>query len=258
MTLIATNLHLRLGGRAILRGIDMTAEPGRITAIIGPNGSGKTSLMRLLTRDLTPDVGAVSLNGQPIAGLSSAALARIRAVLPQASPLSFPFTAAEVVRIGAEANGPASAARIEAALARVDLPGYGPRLYQQLSGGEQQRVQLARVLAQVWEPQDDGPRWLFLDEPVSSLDIAHQLTVMRIARDFAQAGGGVVVVLHDLNLTAMFADRVLLMQDGRLLAAGSVEEVMTSTHLSRAYGCALRVGVTPQPPVFVLPQTAGA
>ncbi|MDO5647168.1 heme ABC transporter ATP-binding protein [Paracoccus sp. (in: a-proteobacteria)] len=251
MTLTANDLYLRLGGRPVLHGVSLTAQTGQITAIIGPNGSGKTSLMRLLTGETAPDAGRVVLNGQDIATRRASALARIRAVLPQSSPLSFPFTAAEIVRIGAETTGTATSAGIAAALARVGLPDHGPRLYQQLSGGEQQRVQLARVLSQVRDP---GGRWLFLDEPVSSLDIAHQLMVMRLARDFATAGGGVVMVLHDLNLTAMCADQVVLMQQGRVLAAGGAGDVLTSAHLSAAYGCDLRVGVTPDPPVFVLPQ----
>ena len=107
-------------------------------------------------------------------------------------------------------------------MARVDLAGFGARFYQELSGGEQQRVQLARVLCQVWTPVLEGrPRYLFLDEPVSSLDIKHQLVIMDIARDFARRGGGVVAILHDLNLTAMYADRVLVMKRGRVAASGS-------------------------------------
>ena len=112
------------------------------------------------------------------------------------------------------------------ALARVDLAHHAGRPYQSLSGGEQQRAQLARVLAQVGAARDaDGPRWLLLDEPVSALDIAHQLEVMQIARDFADAGGGVVAVMHDLNLTAMFADRIVLLAEGHVLSAGTVAEV---------------------------------
>ena len=110
--------------------------------------------------------------------------------------------------------GPVTVAAQElTALARVDLAGFEGRMYQELSGGEQQRVQLARVLCQVWTPVAEGrARYLFLDEPVSSLDIGHQLSVMRLARDFAARGGGVVAVMHDLNLTSMFADQVVMMQ----------------------------------------------
>src|SRR5690606_8947929 len=114
------------------------------------------------------------------------------------------------------------------ALARVDLAGFAGRLYQELSGGEQQRVQLARVLCQVWTPVLEGqPRYLFLDEPVSSLDIRHQLIIMNIARDFARRGGAVVAILHDLNLTAMFSDRIFVMHRGRLAAGGTPQDVLT-------------------------------
>ena len=108
------------------------------------------------------------------------------------------------------------------ALRAVGLPGFEHRFYQDLSGGEQQRVQLARVLAQIWKPVRGGqPCWLFLDEPVASLDIGHQLGIMSLARDFARRGGGVVAVMHDLNLTAMFADKVAIMKEGAFIAAGT-------------------------------------
>ncbi len=131
------------------------------------------------------------------------------------------------------------------------------RFFQELSGGEQQRVQLARVLAQVWTPMHEGvPRWLFLDEPVSALDIGHQLQVMRIARDFADQGGGVVAVMHDLNLTAMFSDSVALIAEGGVLQQGGPEEVLCDALLSRAYRCQIRVNTQPGQGVFLLPHAA--
>ena len=140
----------------------------------------------------------------------------------------------------------------------IRVSGFAHRFYQELSGGEQQRAQLARVLCQVWRPIVDGePCWLLLDEPVASLDIAHQLMVMQIARDYARAGGGVVAVMHDLNLTAMFADAVTILSEGRVLAAGSIGDVMRDEVLSPAYGCQLRVNVAPPlGSTYVLPHTA--
>ncbi|MBT0782120.1 heme ABC transporter ATP-binding protein [Paracoccus versutus] len=256
MSLIASDIQVSLGRKQILHGVSVEARAGEITAIVGPNGSGKTTLMRSLTGELACR-GAVTLNGHDIAALSPEELARRRAVLPQAAALSFPFTVAEVVRIGVEARGERADALVPAALAAVDLPGFSGRLYQELSGGEQQRVQLARVLAQVWQPLDaDGPRWLMLDEPVSSLDIAHQLTVMRLAADYARAGGGVVAVMHDLNLTALFAQKLVLMSGGRVLCQGRPDEVLTDEALSSAYGCRLRVNAVPDSGIWVLPHAA--
>ncbi|MCJ1901716.1 MULTISPECIES: heme ABC transporter ATP-binding protein [Paracoccus] len=256
MSLIASDIQVSLGRKQILHGVSVEARAGEITAIVGPNGSGKTTLMRSLTGELACR-GAVTLNGHDIATLSPEELARRRAVLPQAAALSFPFTVAEVVRIGVEARGERADALVPAALAAVDLPGFSGRLYQELSGGEQQRVQLARVLAQVWQPLDaDGPRWLMLDEPVSSLDIAHQLTVMRLAADYARAGGGVVAVMHDLNLTALFAQKLVLMSGGRVLCQGRPDEVLTDEALSSAYGCRLRVNAVPDSGIWVLPHAA--
>lgn len=256
----ALNIDAALGGKPVLQNANLCAQAGQLTVIVGPNGSGKTTLLRAITGDLAHS-GTVRLNAQDTRNLPAWALAELRAVLPQASQLAFPFTVHEVVRFGLVG---ATALRADAAqlpgraLERVGLAGYGGRYFQELSGGEQARAQLARVLLQVWQPVVDGvPRWLFLDEPVAALDIGHQLQVMALAREFARAGGGVVAVMHDLNLTAMFADQITLMLDGQVLAQGSVHDVLTDAHLSRAYGCALRVSALPRAQqVFILPQAA--
>ncbi|TGD63643.1 heme ABC transporter ATP-binding protein [Tabrizicola sp. WMC-M-20] len=258
--LSAKDIRVSLGKTLVLHGITAEAQPGEVTVIVGPNGSGKTTLLRALTGDV-PFAGQVHLNGQDCARLRPSELAALRGVLPQASVLAFPFTVTEVVRLGLTAAPHAGRPDlVPRALAAVDMAGLSTRLYQELSGGQQARVQLARVLVQVWEPVVDGvPRWLFLDEPVASLDIAHQLGVVRQMRDFARRGGGVVAVLHDLNLTAMAADRVWLMDQGRLTGQGGVAGVLTDAALERAYGCPLRVGrLPPQGGWFSLPQAAGA
>ncbi len=258
--LTATNLTLARDGRTILTGITLTARPGQVTAIIGPNGSGKTTLLAALTGDLHALTGHITLNGDDIARLSPRALAARRAVLAQETQVAFPFTVAEILQLGIEAGpGPADPALIHRLLAEVDLSGFAHRPIHALSGGERQRIHFARALAQARRPRgDQGPMWLFLDEPVSSLDIAHQLLVMRRARRFATEGGGVVTVLHDLNLTAMTADHVILLTDGRLLAAGPPSEVLTDTLLSQAYHCAIRTNQTPLNGPYLLPQMARA
>lgn len=253
----ARNIHVRLGKTEILHGIDMQAAKEQFTVIIGPNGSGKTTLLRALTGEIGFE-GNVSLNGVDIASARPVELASLRGVLPQSANLSFPFTVHEVVRLGLTTGiqtGADAGSRVDQALAAVDLQGFGGRFYQELSGGEQQRVQLARVLTQVWEPVFEGkPRCLFLDEPISSLDIRHQLQIMLIARRYAEAGGGVIAILHDLNLTAHFADHVVLMSGGRVHASGEPQMVLTPANLETVYGCPMAVGTVPAGmDFFVLP-----
>ncbi len=258
----AKNVNVSIGRKLILQELNFSAAPGEVTAIVGPNGSGKSTLVKALSGDL-PYQGRIVYNGHELGGLKPTEAAALRAVLPQTATLSFPYTVREVVRLGllgGHSGAPAGQDEHlpERALARVDLGGFAGRFYQELSGGEQQRVQLARVLCQVWEPVLNGsPRYLLLDEPVSSLDIKHQLLVMRVARDFAERGGGVVAVMHDLNLTAAFADKAVVMQRGRNVASGKPGEVMRDELLSDVFECGLKVGTLPSADMpFLLPQTA--
>jgi len=257
----ARGVSVRYGPHTVLTPTDLTIGAGATTVIVGPNGAGKTTLMRALTGELAPSSGAVLFDGADIATLSAATLARRRAVLPQATRLSFPFTVHEVVRLGCPA-GRDDSARIAALLERVDLAGFGHRYYQQLSGGEQQRVQLARVLAQLDIGRDgagegDLPRALFLDEPTSSLDIRHQIAVLEIARTYAAAGWAVLAILHDLNMAAMFADRILVVDRGRVVADGRPAAVITAELVSRVFGVNADIGARDGIPYVLPPRPAG-
>jgi len=260
----ANGVSVAIGRSRILSDVDFVARAGEVSAIVGPNGSGKTTFLRAVSGDLGYS-GRIEINGRDMSSMKSWEAAAMRAVLPQQTVLSFPFTVREVVRLGLTGGRSGVLAgeeeRLpERALSRVDLSGFAGRYYQELSGGEQQRVQLARVLCQVWSPVLEGtPRWLLLDEPVSSLDIKHQLIIMDIARDFARRGGGVIAILHDLNLTAMYADQIFVMHRGTLAAAGAPKDVMSDALIERVFDCPLRVGVLPAANTpFVLPQSVGA
>ncbi len=257
----AEHITVRAGRRALVDGVSLAIRPGRVTAIIGPNGAGKSTLVKALTGEIRPSGGRVTLDGADLARLRPGDLAARRAVLPQATSLAFPFTVHEVVRLGAvdRGRGASVEARVAAALARADLAGFGARLYQELSGGEQQRVQLARVLCQVPDPCRDGvPAYLFLDEPTASLDLRHQLMTLAAARSFAEGGGGVVAVLHDINLAALHADTIIVIDRGRIAAEGTPPEVLTDTLLSTVFGVALGVGRTAAGVPFILPGAAAA
>lgn len=262
MSFEAHELTVGYGRRTVLERVDFSATPGEVAIVIGPNGSGKSTLIKALSGDLDYH-GAVAINGRDLHSFSDSGLAERRAVLAQETSLVFPFTVAEVIRIGMTAGGDlladraARERRLAEALAAVDLEGFAGRYYQELSGGERQRVQLARVLCQIWQPVVAGePRWLILDEPISSLDIRHQIAIMELARDYASRGGGVIAVIHELNLAAMFADRVTVMAGGRIAATGSPSEVLRDDLLAEVFGCRLRVGYAPPGACFVLPHTA--
>ena len=257
----AKNLSVRLAGKLIVDALSLTAKAGQVTAIVGPNGSGKTTTMKAISGEIA-STGELTINGDDMRKLEPWQLAVRRAVLPQSTTITFPFTVREIVRMGLSTglnNDAAHAQAIAAkALAAVDLEGFEGRFYQELSGGEQQRVQLARVLTQIWDPVLDGrPCFLMLDEPVSSLDIRHQLTIMQLARNYCLRGGGVIAVMHDLNLTAMYADHMVMMKRGKVAAAGTPAEVLTDAAMEEVFGCRMRVSGLPAAGTpFILPQTA--
>lgn len=249
------DLHASLGGRPVLQGVSLSAGAGQVLAICGPNGAGKSTLLRAVLGEV-PSAGQVSLNGLDCRRTPPHRLARLRAVLPQHSQVAFAYRVAEIVAMGQEAGDCADRpGLVDLALAAVGLPDHGGRDIQTLSGGEAQRVHLARALAQVWQPQGpQGPRWLFLDEPVASLDLGQQLQVMTLARRFAEAGGGVVMVMHDLNLTARYADVLAFLDQGRIAALGAPAAVITAARLERAYGCRVALNTAPAEGPWFLPQ----
>lgn len=252
------DLSVRLGRRPILQGVSLSVRAGCFLAVCGANGAGKSTLLRAILGEV-PLSGAVRLNGQDMRQARARNLARQHAVLPQDGEVAVGFTLAEIVRMGREAGDFAARDEVDSlALAAVGLQGRGGDDIRNLSGGERQRGQLARALAQVWEPVGpQGPRWLMLDEPVASLDLGHQLQVMRLARGFADAGGGVIAIMHDLNLSAMFADRMAFLVDGRLAATGSPCEVMQRDLLEAAYGCRIALNRVPWDGPWLLPQACG-
>ncbi len=246
MRYCARELRYRAGGRLLLDGVSLSLEPGQVHALLGPNGAGKTTLLRLLAGEQRPESGSIELNARALASLGARELARQRAVLPQVHGLSFAFTGAQVVALGrlpCARHAPAREAEIvREALELAGVGALAERSYPTLSGGERARVQLARVVAQVWEPLSDGvARFLLLDEPTASLDLAHQHDCLRAVRELARRGLGVLVILHDPNLALRYASRATLLRDGRMLATGAPEEVITAEALEQLYGVPVRL-----------------
>ncbi|RBM15910.1 heme ABC transporter ATP-binding protein [Streptomyces sp. PT12] len=237
----AKGLTVRLGGRTVLDGVDLGVAAGEVLALVGPNGAGKSTLLAALAADVAPDEGEVTLAGRPAHAWRAPELAMRRAVLPQMSTLAFPFTVSEVVRMGRApwARTPAREeddAAVAEAMEDAEVTAFHDRPFAALSGGERARVALARVLAQ-------RAPLLLLDEPTAALDLRHQELVLRVCRERAARGPGVVVVLHDLGLAAAWADRAAVLDGGRIAADGSPADVLTEELLSAVY----------QHPVEVLP-----
>lgn len=232
-------LTCTLAGRTVLADIELRLRAGEVLAVIGCNGAGKSTLLKHVTGEFAAK-GTVALFGREPHAHEQRALARRRAVLPQSTQLDFGYEVIEVVLLGRiphqrSRNGREPDREVaQECLRRVGLEGFEHRNYLTLSGGEQQRVHLARALAQLHGT--DGERLLILDEPTSSLDIAYQHQVLKLARELATTGVGVLAVLHDLNLAAQYADRVLVLARGRVLAYGSPYEVLVPPVLQEAFG----------------------
>jgi iron complex transport system ATP-binding protein len=235
----------------LLEGVSLEVRRGEVVAIVGPNGAGKSTLRRALCGEVELSGGEVRMSGRTLAEWTALERARVRAVMPQESTLAFPFTAFEVALMGRlpHLRGAEGARDYEIAflaLEAVEARHLAERLYPTLSGGEKQRVQLARVLAQIWEPTSsderggkgagERERFLLLDEPTSNLDLAHQHSTLAVARRLAFEGVGVLVVLHDLNLAAQYGDRIVMLKDGGIAYTGRPHEVLTREAIREVFG----------------------
>jgi iron complex transport system ATP-binding protein len=234
-----SGVSFETSGVRILDDVSLDIRYGRLVALVGPNGAGKSTLLSVLTGDVVPTAGRVSLEERPLAAWAAQELARTRSVLLQANQVAFAFTAADVVEMGrAPWIGSTSAVDDERAIAdaitRADVADVLTRPFPALSGGEKARVSLARVLAQ-------DTRIVLLDEPTAALDLRHQEDVLRTARELARAGRAVIVVLHDLSLAAAYADDVAMIDRGRLVALGSPAEVFTAARIAEVYGTPVHV-----------------
>jgi len=208
MALQARSVTVTVGRKRLIEDVSLQVEPGQVVAMVGPNGAGKSTLLRAICGEMHPAQGEIWFNDRALAQWSARQQAQMRAVLPQLSTLGFDFRVLDVVLMGRSphVNGTESRRDYEIAfdaLTMVAMSHFADRVYTTLSGGEQQRVQLARVLAQVWDECPHGSRYLLLDEPTNNLDLAHQHAILRIVREFRSQGRGLLAILHDLNLAAV-------------------------------------------------------
>ncbi|HVZ51899.1 MAG TPA: heme ABC transporter ATP-binding protein [Pseudolabrys sp.] len=255
----AQALSVRINGKALLDSVSLAVEAGESVALVGPNGAGKATLLRALSGEIAASGGAIRLKGRALHTYRPRALALHRAMLSQSVSVSFPFTVAEVVRMGAaDMRSTAVDAQVDAALSEVDLSGFQNRIINTLSGGEQLRAHFARVLVQLACGEVlHGPGLLLLDEPTASLDLRHQLDLLAAIRRRAEQGSTIVTVVHDLNLAVLLARRVIVLGRGRIEADGPPQHSITDDVLERVFGVARAVDRFPQPGLpFVLPHGA--
>ena len=236
----ANKICYSIRGKEILRGVSLAAYPGEVLAVIGQNGVGKSTLLKILSGEIKPTSGNIFLHKKQLDEISIEDRAASRCVLPQHSTLNFAFTAREVIEMGIlpakySKRTHSSMEIIHTAASAVGVSHLLDRMYLTLSGGERQRVHLARIWAQYACCRSDKSTVILLDEPVSSLDLAFQHTVLLMAREAASEGATVIVVLHDLHLTARYADRIVMMKNGGIYQSGNTSEVLTTGSISDCY-----------------------
>lgn len=251
----ARDITFRVGNKTLVSEFSASFAPGELNLIIGPNGAGKSTVIKILARLLRPQTGTIEYEGADISHASESDLAKRRAVLSQAIEIAFPLTVREVVMMGRYPHfggrpGQVDETIVDELMEVFEVTEFGERNYQTLSGGERQRVNFARVLAQLWRAgsvsnQEHNSassmpapcRYLFLDEPLTFLDIRHQIEFMKKVRDFARAFDVVTVgVVHDLNLAARFSDRIVMLNAGRVAAIGTPAEVLTTDSIVEVFG----------------------
>jgi len=234
--LSSERLSIRAGGRLIVDGVDCTVAPGSLTALIGPNGAGKSTLLRALAAVERPESGTVSFDDRDLFGLPRRERARLVALVEQDAATELALTVESVVSLGRvphlsvwQPMDAASRAVVDSAIAAVGMREFARREFVTLSGGERQRVLLAKAIAQ-------EPALLLLDEPTNHLDIRAQLATLALLRDIATAGTTVLAALHDLTLAAAWCDSVIVLHEGRVVAAGPTDATLTPALIREVYG----------------------
>ena len=230
-----SELSYGVNGKTIVDDVTFEIKRNEFLGIVGPNGAGKSTLLRLLARIINPTEGRILLDGEDISGYEAKELYKKISFLPQTSYFDFPLSVLEVVLTGRypylgifESESKEDIKRAEDCLSLVDLEGFSRRKVTTLSGGEQQRVSIARVLAQETD-------FIFLDEPSSHLDIHHKFALMELLRSLAQEGKGIVAVLHDLDLASKFCERILVLENGRVAALGEPSHTLSEKLLSSVF-----------------------
>lgn len=239
--LTVNSIGLKRGNHNILQNINFQVDVGEFLVLVGPNGAGKSSLLNLVSGATLPTKGSIELNNQVIQSISADWLAKHRAVLTQKNSVSTPLTNREIALMGRYPHFKSNPTitdfnLVDNCMQRTNTKQYSNRLYQHLSGGEQQRVQFTRALCQVdFGGPQSRPKLLLLDEPLNNLDIKYQHELLAIAKEFVQRGNTVIAVLHDLNLTAQYASKVAMLKQGELLAFGTTQHTLTSELLTHCF-----------------------
>jgi iron complex transport system ATP-binding protein len=228
------NVHYNIAAKNILNGISIGFSPGLFHVIVGPNGSGKSTFLKVFSGELHPQQGQVFYDEKDIFKLEKTFIARRRSVMSQQPELHFPLSVAEIVMMGRYPHFNYQPSTHDKAICaevihQMEIKDFLNRDYLTLSGGEKQRVQFARALAQIWETPRDGSRYLFLDEPINNLDIHYQHQFLQLAKAFTSEHTVTIAVLHDINLAIQYADTISFMKAGKIVSTGHPQNIITST-----------------------------
>ncbi|HUR66084.1 MAG TPA: heme ABC transporter ATP-binding protein [Chitinophagaceae bacterium] len=232
--------------KQILKNISLEFVPGEFNMILGPNGSGKSSFLKIFSGEIREYTGSVFYSNKKINTLTGEKMAKVRAVMSQQPDLSFPLTVEEVVMMGRYPHfkfnpGKKDMAICDEVIRRMNLDEFRERNYLTLSGGEKQRVHYARVLAQIWEKPEEGVRYLFLDEPLASLDINYQQEFLQLAKEFSGSDTVLVAVMHDINLAAHYGDKLFFLKEGELVEHGKPADVMTAATIEKVFNVNVKI-----------------
>ncbi|HEU5166502.1 MAG TPA: heme ABC transporter ATP-binding protein [Chitinophagaceae bacterium] len=234
------NISFSVGKKQILKNVSASFLPGEFNMILGPNGSGKSSFLKIFSGEINKFHGSVFYDDKKIKELRKEELAKKRAVMSQQADLSFPLLVEEVVMMGRYPHFTFNPNKKDIAICnevieRMDLTEFTKRNYLTLSGGEKQRVQYARVLAQVWEKPNDGYRYLFLDEPLNSLDISYQHEFLQSAVELMKERTVLIAVMHDINLAAHYADNLFFLKEGEMVLHGRPKDILTENIIEKVF-----------------------